>query len=162
MLRLFSAVMLVALACVVCPAQPFTGPLLFSRVAVNRTHVAFSYAGDLWVVERAGGEARRLTTHAGEDNFPCFSPDGSQLAFSRQINNDWDIYVMPAEGGEARRLTYMPEDDLAAGWTPDGRSVLFNSHRDEEGVIRLWKIGLDGVTAEPLPLPQAYAGSYSP
>ncbi|HEV2764549.1 MAG TPA: hypothetical protein VGV38_16335, partial [Pyrinomonadaceae bacterium] len=69
---------------------------------------------------------------------------------------------MPADGGEARRLTYMPEDDLVVGWTPDGKSVLFNSHRDEEGVVRLWKMALDGVTAEALPLPQGYTGSYSP
>ena len=160
--RLLSAFALLVLLSVVCRAQPFTGPQLFSRLTVNRTHVAFSYAGDIWTVERAGGEARRLTMQAADDNFPSFSPDGSQLAFSREINGDWDIYVMPADGGEARRLTYMPEDDLVVGWTPDGKSVLFNSHRDEEGVVRLWKMALDGVTAEALPLPQGYTGSYSP
>src|SRR5262245_8413212 len=79
-------------------------PALFGRLTVNQTHIVFSYAGDLWSVERSGGEAHRLTTHPGEESFPVFSPDGSQLAFSRQIGGNWDIYVMPAAGGDAKQV----------------------------------------------------------
>jgi tricorn protease len=39
------------------------GPMLLESPTVSRTHVAFSFAGDIWLVERQGGEARRLTTH---------------------------------------------------------------------------------------------------
>ena len=80
-----------------------SAPLLLGRVTVNRTHIAFSYAGDIWLVERGGGDARRITSDPSEENFPVFSPDGSQLAFSRQIGGDWDVFVMPAAGGDARR-----------------------------------------------------------
>ncbi|HEU5335562.1 MAG TPA: hypothetical protein VFU27_06345, partial [Terriglobales bacterium] len=38
------------------------GPLLLRKPAVSRTQIAFTYAGDLWVVSRDGGDARRLTT----------------------------------------------------------------------------------------------------
>jgi tricorn protease len=134
---------------------------MFGRVAVNRTHIAFSYAGDIWLVERGGGDARRITTDPGEEGYPTFSPDGSQLAFSRQTGGDWDVFVMPAAGGEARRLTYMPEDDLVMGWNPDGRNLLFMSHRDEETTFRLYTIPVDGVFPTALPLPQAFNGSYS-
>src|SRR5918911_2167988 len=108
MLKLILASITLFRSCVVCPAQTpaQTPPLIFGRVTVNRTHIAFAYAGDIWVVERGGGDARRITTDPNEENFPVFSPDGSQLAFSRQTGGDWDIYVMPATGGEARRITY--------------------------------------------------------
>ena len=40
-----------------------SGPKIFCRLTVNQTHIALSYAGDIGIVERAGGEARRLTNH---------------------------------------------------------------------------------------------------
>ena len=60
MIRLLFALLLLTTLCGVCYAQPFSAPLLLGRTSVNRTHIAFSYAGDIWTVERAGGEARRL------------------------------------------------------------------------------------------------------
>jgi len=87
--------------------QPL-GPAMIGRVAVNRTHIVFNYAGDLWILDRNGGEARQLTTHPGEESFPAFSPDGSQLAFARNAGGNWDIWVMPAAGGEARRSAGTP------------------------------------------------------
>ena len=36
----------------------------------------FCYAGDLWIVGREGGEAKRLTSGPAEDRDPVFSPDG--------------------------------------------------------------------------------------
>ena len=94
-------------------AQQASAPLLIGRVAVNQTHVAFTYAGKIWLVERTGGAARRLTTTPNEETNPVFSPDGRQIAFSRSNGSDWDVYVIPADGsGEARRVTMMPEDDF--------------------------------------------------
>ena len=56
-----------------------TKPLLFQKPAVSRTHVAFGFAGDLWIVPREGGEARRLTNGVGLETDPIFSPDGTQV-----------------------------------------------------------------------------------
>src|SRR5437867_12683066 len=104
-----------------------SGPMLFSRLTVNQTHIAFAYAGDIWIVERSGGEARKLTRDPGEENFPVFSPDGSQIAFSRQVGGNWDVYVMPVNGGDARRVTFDPRSELSRGWPSDGPSMLFAS-----------------------------------
>jgi tricorn protease len=136
-------------------------PALFGRLTVNQTHIVFSYAGDLWSVERSGGEAKRLTTHPAEESYPVFSPDGSQLAFSRQIGGNWDVFVMPAAGGEARQITFHPRTDYANGWTADGTSVLFMS--TSTGGPRLYTIRVGGVLPTELPLlPEASNGSFSP
>lgn len=136
------------------------GPAMIGRVAVNRTHIVFNYAGDLWSVPRTGGEAKSLTSHPGEESFPAFSPDGSQLAFSRNVGGNLDIHLMSATGGEARRITFHPRQDMAMNWTPDGKSIVFVSMRD--GTPRLYKIQPDGVLPEEVPLPAAETGAYSP
>jgi tricorn protease len=137
-----------------------TGPKLFSRLTVNQTHIAFSYAGDIWMVERGGGEARRVTTNPSEENFPVFSPDGAQLAFSRQVGGNWDVYVIPVAGGEARRLTYDPRGEFVMGWTPNAKSILHTSNPNL--VQQLQLIQTDGVIPRLLPLPKALLGSISP
>ena len=38
-----------------------TTPQLLREPAISQTQIAFSYGGDLWIVDRAGGDARRLT-----------------------------------------------------------------------------------------------------
>ena len=142
-------------------AKADSPPALFGWLTVNQTHIVFSYAGDLWSVERGGGDAKRLTTHPAEESFPVFSPDGSQLAFSRQIGGNWDLYVMPAAGGEARQITFHPRNDYARGWTPDGTEILFMSNLT--GVPRLYTIRVGGVLPNELPLlPEAFCGSFSP
>ncbi|HYO16352.1 MAG TPA: hypothetical protein VE685_24395 [Thermoanaerobaculia bacterium] len=84
------------------PAAPPTvtvrPPILFGEVAADRTHIVFSFAGDLWRVSREGGEAECLTDHPADDRFPAFSPDGSTLAFTRQSGGNEDVHVIPPQG----------------------------------------------------------------
>jgi tricorn protease len=159
MLRGLLVLLLFAASAVTALAQA-PAPVLFSRLTVNQTQIAFSYAGDIWTVARAGGEARRLTTDAGEENFPVFSPDGSQLAFARQTGGNWDIYVMPAAGGDAKRLTFDPRGEFPGGWTPDGQSILFGSNPNL--VPQLLTIKVGSVMPSLLPLPKGLFGSFSP
>jgi tricorn protease len=159
---LLSSILIILCSVAALAQEQGPAPQLFQRVTANQTHIAFSLAGDIWIVERNGGEARRLTTDPAEEDFPMFSPDGLALAFSRVAGGDWDVFIMPAAGGEARRLTYYPKLDTVRGWSPDGKSIIFASARDEEGVTRLYTIPTDGVWPTALPLPQAHNGSLSP
>lgn len=139
-------------------------PLLIGRVSANQTQIAFASAGKIWIVNKNGGTARRLTNTPNDESDPIFSPDGKQIAFSRLNGGDWDIYVISADGaGEAKRVTMMPKNDYMANWTPDGKSVIFVTNRDEENIYRLYKMAIEGGTlAEPLPMPQALDGAFSP
>ena len=140
-------------------------PLLLRKPAVSRTQIAFTYGGDLWVVSREGGEARRLTSGVGVETDPMFSPDGSLIAFTGEYDGNRDVYVVAADGGVPRRLTYHPGADRVLGWTPDGKSILFASPRNSfiSFIDRLFTMPLSGhgFPAE-LPLPSGEQASFSP
>jgi tricorn protease len=144
------------------------GTRFLRRPTVSRDMVAFEYGGDLWVVARAGGDARRLTSTPSAESDPFFSPDGSQIAFSATISGNTDVYVVPTAGGEPKRLTYHPGGDFARGWTPDGKRVVFASSRGTlptpgaNSYLRLWTVSADGGLSEQLQIPRAFAGAYSP
>ncbi|HZD95242.1 MAG TPA: protease, partial [Candidatus Sulfotelmatobacter sp.] len=139
------------------------GPLLMQKPTLSKTHIAFAYAGDLWLVSREGGEARLLTSGTGTKSDPVFSPDGALIAFTGEYDGNADVYVMPSGGGVPRRLTHHPGVDEVIGWTPDGKSVLFRSTRNSYSRFnRLFTVSLDGGLPHELPLPTAEFGVFSP
>ncbi|MDP3775589.1 MAG: PDZ domain-containing protein [Gemmatimonadales bacterium] len=146
-----------------------SGPLcaqtrLLRTPTVSSSQIAFAYANNIWIVERAGGAARRLTSFQGQTSNPKFSPDGRLIAFSGEYGGNTDVYVVPAEGGEPRRLTWHPAADLVTGWIPDGRSVLYSSPRaswSPTATARFWTVPAGGGVEEPLPLPRGYQGKIS-
>src|SRR5262249_1384008 len=119
-----------ALACLVAPrvhaSTTETGPTKMLRSpTVSATQIAFAYAQNIWIVDRSGGAARRLTSFQGQASNPHFSPDGNWIAFSGEYAGNLDVYVVGASGGEPRRLTWHPVADDVPGWTPDRPSVVF-------------------------------------
>ena len=133
--------------------------------SISATHVAFVYANNIWVVERAGGNARRLTSFQGQTINPKFSPDGTTIAFSGDYGGNVDVYSVPTEGGEPKRLTWHPGADQVQGWTSDGASVLFASPRATSApnaTPRFWTVPAKGGVEVPLPLPRGYQGKISP
>src|SRR5690625_3455669 len=59
--------------------------------AVHGNQVVFSYAGNLYTVDRQGGIARKLTSDTGYEMFPHFSHDGQHLAFTAQYDGNTEI-----------------------------------------------------------------------
>jgi len=163
--HLLFGLLLVLTVSVLASAQ---GTRLLRRPSVSRESVAFAYGGELWIVSRNGGEARRLTATPEVETDPCISPDGSQIAYTATIAGNTDVYLMAAQGGTPTRLTYHPEIDVVRCWTPDSRNVVFASSRNTapatyaSSYLRLWMIGTEGGFPEALPLPSAYTGNFSP
>jgi tricorn protease len=156
---------LLALCILTAAAEPDTvGTRLLRSPTVSATQIAFAYANNIWVVERAGGMARRLTSFQGQTTNPKFSPDGKLIAFSGEYAGNNDVYVVPAPGGEPKRLTWHPGSDIVQGWTPDGKSILFSSSRATwapSGAPRFWTVPVEGGVEEPMILPRGYQGKIS-
>jgi tricorn protease len=138
-------------------------PLLLQKPTLNKTHIVFSYAGNLWSVPREGGDAVRLTVGPAIETNPHFSPDGTQIAFQGDYEGNTDVYVIPASGGVPKRLTYHPSPDIPVAWTPDGKRILFRSTRASYARSpQLFTISVDGGFPTPVDLPMADSGTFSP
>ena len=143
--------------------QSAAAPLLLREPTISKTQIAFVYGGDIWIVGRDGGDARRLVTGMNQESAPFFSPDGSQVAFTGNYEGHPDVYVVAASGGDPHRLTYHPEGSRTAGWTRDGTHVLFASGRasaNDSG--HLFTVPVGGGFPAQLPLAMAENGSFSP
>jgi tricorn protease len=138
------------------------GTRLLRDPDVGPNHIVFVHANDLWLVDRDGGDALRLTAGEGAETGPAFSPDGRWIAFTGEYGGNTDVFVVPATGGEPQRLTWHPGADVAQGWTPDGQ-LLFQSSRYGQPT-RLWQfytVPVSGGMPRPLALPQGYQGEMS-
>lgn len=136
--------------------------------------IVFVYAGDLYLVDKTGGVARKITSFEGYEMFPRFSPDGKYIAFSGEYDGNREVYLMSVEGGNPVRLTYtsdipnLPErmgpDKIVMGWHPDGNRILFRSRHESFNawIGHLYLISKDGGMPEKLPLPRGGFASFSP
>ncbi len=131
---------------------------------VSATHIAFVYAGDIWVAPKSGGEAVRLSSPRGEESFPKFSPDGATIAFSGNYDGNTDIYSVPVIGGLPQRITHHGALDRVIDWYPDGKSILYattmTSFKDRFN--QLYKVSATGGLPEKLPMPYGEFGAISP
>jgi dipeptidyl aminopeptidase/acylaminoacyl peptidase len=82
---------------------------------------------DLWLVPADGSAPpRRLTTAAGRESEPAWSPDGARIAFAAKRTGDdaSQVYVLDLAGGEAHRVTELSGGASTPRWRPDGGALL--------------------------------------
>lgn len=144
---------------------PQAQTLLLRQPTISQDHIAFLYAGDLWIANCDGSYPRRLTVHDGVKFFPSFSPNGEWIAYSSgSFDRGFAVYVIPVNGGSPTQLSFHPGADWVQGWTPDSESILFSSARNSvtHRHTQFFTIPLSGGYPTALPLPMAARGTFSP
>jgi len=95
--------------------------------------------------------APRMLTAGALDYWPCFSPNGKTILFSRNTGSaHWALFVVSAAGGAAEPLTAtpLPVSATRAAWFKSGK-IAFTGETDNQSAI--WVAAADGGGAHPVP-----------
>jgi TolB protein len=108
--------------------------------------LTLSYEGnsEIYKIDPSDGRVEaRLTNNPAIDSSPCFSPDGSQIAFVSNRQGSPQIFVMSAQGGGAKRLTFQGKYNQTPRFSPraDKPQLAFTG-RDERGVFDIFVLDL--------------------
>ena len=82
-------------------------------------------AVDLPVLQHAA----RISHDSLLSEWPTWSPDGRQFAFSSNRSGNFDVYVRRVDGGQEINVTNRAGDDVQPAFSPDGNSIAFVSTR---------------------------------
>ena len=93
--------------------------------------IPYVSAGDIYIGDPLTGETRLLVGGSNDDAAPGFSPDGTRLAFIRDVGRAGGavsvpvhLFVVREDGTGLTRVTTTPIQTLVwASWTPDGRHL---------------------------------------
>ena len=77
---------------------------------------------DIYMISADGTGLQRVTTNSVQDLEPCWSPDGSRLAYQSR-RPAWQIYTMLADGSDEEEVT--SRLSWSPSWSPDGLSLAY-------------------------------------
>jgi Tol biopolymer transport system component len=97
---------------------------------------------DIATIHPDGSGYTEVTQDSGNDGFPAFSPDGTEIVFRSGRGGAKNLYIMSADGTNVRRLTEGKQTDTMCDWSPTGEWIAFASDRD--GDFEIWLIRPDG------------------
>jgi Tol biopolymer transport system component len=79
--------------------------------------------------------------------WPCFSPDGLHILFSRRVGEKFELFLIPVVGGQPQQLAHSPllVSATRANWSKQNNLIAFTgtSSRDQN---RIWIINSDGLS----------------
>ncbi len=82
-------------------------------------------ARHIWLYDKKSGAVRQFTFSAKDEISPRWSPDGKELAFLSNREEQQQIYVMRTDGGEAAAFTKGKRSVQSFLWSPDGKQIAF-------------------------------------
>jgi len=121
---------------------------------VSADKICFAFGDDLWLVDKDGGDAQRLTSPIGREVNPKFSPDGTMIAYQANYDGNYDIYTISVLGGVPSRVTGHGMSESILDWSSDGKHIYFASS-SESGKQRwdqFYNVSIEGGLPEKLPI----------
>jgi Tol biopolymer transport system component len=141
---------------VALPLTSLSGVVRAPSLSPDGNHVVFSWTGvkqdnpDLYVQQIGAGSPLRLTTDAGNDYSPSWSPDGRTIAFLRRepTGGTSEVRLIAPLGGPERKLAEIkPRLALfrpnSVAWCPDSTCVLVTDSPADEKSDAVFAIFLD-------------------
>ena len=151
MKKLFLALFVSFLTVVTFAQEPLW--MRYNQISPKGDKIAFTYKGDVYVVDAQGGLARQITTSTAYDYYPIWSHDGEKIAFATDRNGNFDIYVVSANGGVAKRVTTFSANETPLAFSPDDTEIYYSAMIQKDAadaqfasgwLTELYKVSVDG------------------
>ena len=130
-------------------------------VAFRRNSYAPGGAG-IFITSSEGKGVIQLTQHPG-DCCPAWSPEGTNLAFTRIAADEYAIYAVSAKGGTPRKISHEDQrkkrGELA--WTPDGKFIAFSGDSPRGG-SQVFLLSVDDSSVHAITEPQGQDRDWGP
>lgn len=99
-------------------------------------HLVFEGPWGIFRTDIDGKNTKRLTSNAGLNEWPRFSPDGTKVAYAAGTEEEKHLWVVNADGTGARQLSKgIQFGDAYPAWSPDGTTILFVGTADDKAGI---------------------------
>jgi Tol biopolymer transport system component len=112
-----------------------------------------------------GAVPQQITAHtAGTMDFwPCFSPDGKTILFSRTLDRGktWALFLVPSAGGRARPFAQLPVSASRANWSLKTGRIVFNADAPDGKRGGIWVVDGNGRNAHAMATVGVLAPSYA-
>ncbi len=103
--------------------------------------IVMDLAGDIWMLENGGGEARLVEKDERTLVRPRWSPDGRSLLFLAASDDGSTLRIRDLVAGESRSVGDAGVHNQDAGWHPDGERIVYASDRHGTG-LDIWETDL--------------------
>ena len=114
--------------------------IAFTRVREDvRVDGDYRVEAEIWMMDRDGRNARRLTTNTSDDYGVAWSPDGRTVVLGAvQFEHDSagelkpktaQLYIMSSEGGQPKLISPPGMRAQFPSWSADGRYIAFHGSR---------------------------------
>ena len=108
----------------------FAGDLSGQKLLVTSVRTGDT---EVFIADPVSGDMTNVSrSPQTEDRYPCWSPDGKRIAFTRDAGPDniKHLWVIDADGGNARALVTTQTTSYMPSWqvTPDGERIVFGLH----------------------------------
>ncbi len=99
-------------------------------------------SADLWLLQLSDETLTPLVVAPGDQTAPCWSPDGTMLAFiTLTADEGGDVWAVNADGSHPTRLTHSDADERSVAWSPDGLRLACEVASPGGGAILLYTLG---------------------
>lgn len=111
------------------------GTTIASHSILYQSPAAFGH--DLKLLDTRLSVLANFTRDIGDESFPAWSPDGSQLVYFSLQDNQYRLQARDIAGSPLGSLLLVRGGLGYPAWSPDGRSIAYSEERDGHAAIYL-------------------------